>query len=126
MTKSDIREWDVVKLRDGRVCVVMEDPRCNKLGVFGMVDNLLCIPSSSLIYIDEYADNLMAIGCGRDIFYPTPLYGSYLKSLDIMAVMHSIFMTVSTLKNILLGQYNNTEFDWNWEREENQNGSNKN
>lgn len=103
MTKKDIKEGDIVLLRDGRTCVV------NKYGsnllLYG-VDDIDSHTIYDLFSIDGYNEDLT-------YKYNDPNY-------DIMAVQSDYlrFFNFKHLLNILLSQTEDITIIWDWKREE--------
>ncbi len=117
MTKKDIKEGDFVLLRDGRVCVVMEDvdnPN-NGLVLYGMIN-------SPIGFLDPTPKNVIGkvihLYNFNDDLTSSDGYSSY----DIMAIRktsdYSIEFSVTFIFHTLFYRRLSNRLFWNWEREE--------
>ena len=103
MKKEDLEVFDVVKLRDGKVLMVLPNKNSNEgLGIFSL-DTAGCFA-----YLESYNEDLEYI------------YDSRVRNIitrrDIVAVYKSKGMEYSTIKRMF--HENMKDFNWHWERQE--------
>ena len=109
MTKKDIKEGDIVLLRDGRTCMVMPviNDTNNRLALYGKRMWIGETAISIIVSLEGYTD---------DLIDPDGLC-----CLDIIAVRKSFTFPISDPKvvfNILYSRCDPDNVYWDWKREE--------
>ena len=113
MTKKDIKEGDIVLLKDGRRCIVMPDikDQNKELVLYGLLDLSYpflvgCLrPFGVVSCVDSYNDDL------------TPFSG--INSYTIMAVRKNPVESASYLFEMLTNDsIDKDRYYWDWKREE--------
>jgi len=113
MTKKDIKEGDLVLLRDGRRCIVM--PNTNELALYGVlkIHNPFLPDFSNRFGIIAHLNNYY-----NDDLTPSDGDSGY----TIMAVRENPISKASILFKMLtnndIGKKDYYEVSWDWEREE--------
>lgn len=116
MTKEDIKEGDIVLLRDGRRCIIIpyiNDPN-NELALYGVLKT--CNP-----FLPDFGDRFGVIS-SFDYYDDdlTPSDGDV--GYTIMAVSHNPIASASCLFKMLtnndIGKEGYYEVSWDWQREE--------
>ena len=110
MTKEDIKEGDIVLLRDGRICIVMPDiyNPIRGLALYGRYKYTMDREVGKVIAFNEvYNDDLTSL---------------YDRDYNIMAVRKDTYSSSSKINSLifklLFSLIDPKDITWDWEREE--------
>ena len=123
MTKEDIKEGDIVLLRDGRICIVMPDiyNPIRGLALYGRYKYTMDREVGKVIAFNEvYNDDLTSL-YDRDYNIMAVRKDTY-SSYNIMAVRKDTYSSSSKINSLifklLFSLIDPKDITWDWEREE--------